>query len=444
MAPVIPIVPSKSIFGSMKEYVADPIGFIGKHQQEFGDIFQFRLAHRKLTVICNPAEVQHILQTNHRNYIKSLAYRKLQLLLGQGLFTSEGEFWLRQRRLAQPAFHKEQIAGYARIISVLTQEMIERWKAHDSLSINTEMTHLTLRIISKTLLGIDIQEQGGTIEEHLPPALKFMIKRITTAFSTPLFLPTQKNRQFKKSVEVLNNLIAGLIAERRALETEKDDLLSKLITAVDGESGQGMTDQQLRDEVMTFFLAGHETTAVTAIWTIYLLDKNREVLQKVRDEITSQAEDDFVNLPYLEMVIKESMRLYSPVWILSREAKGEDKLSGYTIGKGDSVIFSPFLIHRDKRFWQNPEVFYPERFLKEPERYSYFPFGGGPRLCIGNNFAMLELKIILAAIIRNFDFHVTGDKAPGYDFSLTLRPDQELTIKLKPLGVSAQHHIAAK
>lgn len=428
----IPSVPSKSLFGSLRAYVADPISFIARYQKDYGDFFQFKLAHRTLTVICHPSDVQYVLQGNHKNYKKSLAYRKLQLLLGQGLFTSEGDFWLRQRRLAQPAFHKEQIAGYGLEITRLTTEMLSRWKGQQRVNLNTEMTHLTLRIISKTLLGMDIHAEGQLIEKHLPHALRFMIKRITTAFSLPLFFPTEDNRKFKKGVQILNDLISRLIAEKRNQIARGNDLLSVLIAMVDEDSGQGMTDQQLRDEVMTFFLAGHETTAVTAIWTCYLLHQKQEVLSKLQKELRYQEVfNPMTPTPYLDMVIKESMRLCSPVWILSREAIGPDEVGGYSINKGDSLIFSPFLIHRDPRFWEEPEAFRPERFGKEPERFSYFPFGGGPRLCIGNNFAMLELRIILAEIIRNFDFEIESAKTPGYDFSLTLRPDQDLTMVLQ-------------
>jgi cytochrome P450 len=441
LLPVIPKVRTRGVLGDLKAYVANPLTYLDEKQKSYGDIFSFRLAHRNLIVVNHPDYVRHILQDNHRNYRKSLAYRKLKLLLGNGLFTNEGESWLAQRRLAQPAFHKERLNVYMDTMIQEAREMSNRWcTQNDVVPLLQESTLLTLKIISKCLLGIGLNHEGGVVQDHLPYALDFMIKRVTSTLNLPIHFPVRSHLRFKKAVNSLNSLILNIIRDKKTAGAYGDDLLSMLMNAKDEQTGEQMSDKQLRDEILTFFLAGHETTAVTLAWAIYLICNHPEVYEKVKKEaqavfaIEATPMEYLKGLTYTRKVIQETMRLVSPIWVMGREALQDDQLGSYPIAKGTSIIFSPFLIHRHPDFWPDAETFNPERFAentKMPHPFAYFPFGGGPRLCIGNNFALTELQLILGVIFNQFDFELRDKKHPGYQFSLTLRPQNEVYIKLK-------------
>ena len=431
MSKTIPEISSGSIFGHLKSYVNDPLAFLQKHQNEFGDIFTFRVANRRLIFINHPDYIRHVLQENHRNYIKSEAYRKLALLLGDGLFTSDGDFWRSQRRTIQPAFHRDQIKTYAETMHNFSMEMVNRWQQTDEIELTKEMTNVTLRIISKTMLDIELDEKGKTVEEHLPFALKFMVNRITSPIAAPLWIPTKDNQKFKASIKVLDKLILEIIQYKK--ENLSIDLLSQLILLEDEETGKGMTDTQLRDEVMTLFLAGHETTAMGMTWILNHILRDDAIRDKLLKEIKSINNPwDAVQNYFIQNVINEALRMFAPVWILSREATGADKFGDYDIHKGDRIIFSPYMVHRHPEFWQSPEEFTPERFDKDiPHRYAYFPFGGGPRVCIGQHFAIMEMTILLVNILKNFpEMKLKSQEQIGYDYSITLRPDREIMIQL--------------
>lgn len=439
---MIPVARSQKITGHLKEYVNQPLDFLLKKWKAEGDIFKFRLAHRYLIVISHPDYIKHVMQENHMNYKKSLAYRKLKLLLGNGLFTSEGEYWLKQRRLSQPAFHKERIANYFGTMVSFTNLLMDKWTAESKLGnkiyLHKEMTELTLKIISKTLLGIELSEEGKIVEENLPFALNFMIRRVTSTINYPMSLPLKKHTQFKRAVQALYHSIGGIIKNKRLQQDSGMDLLSTLMAVKDEETGERMSDQQLKDEVLTFFLAGHETSAVAVTWAIYLLMQNPEELAKLKSEIDNVLKDEEFNISHLKrlsyttQVIKETMRMVSPVWVLGREALADDQLGRFDVKKGQSIIFSPYLVHRHPDYWESPEAFKPERFTPEREakmhKFAYFPFGGGPRLCIGASFAMMEMQIILSLLIKNFDFTPASNEKPGFNFSLTLRPSTEIEL----------------
>ena len=282
-------IPRKESFkplGETKLYVNDPLGFLERKQAIEGDAFGFRLAHRTIYFINRPEYIHHVLQVNHRNYKKSLAYRKLSLMLGNGLFTSDGDFWLRQRRLAQPAFHRERIEGYFDIIKRHTSDFVAEAKASKRLMLGSEMTRLALKIISEALLGLNLQKQYEVIEEKLPWLMRFMIRRITSGLNVPLWIPTESNRHFQRFSTEIRDMIEAMITDKRA-DPSGNDLLTELINAVDEETGEGMNNQQLTDEVLTFFLAGHETTAVAAFWAMYLLDVNVAAKTRLKEELSS-------------------------------------------------------------------------------------------------------------------------------------------------------------
>ena len=433
MSKSIPEIPSGNFFGHLRAYVNDPLAFLKRSRDIYGDIFTFKVAARRLIFINHPDYIKRVLQENHRNYIKSEAYRKLALLLGEGLFTSDGDYWRSQRRIIQPAFHREQIKTYAQTMHDLSMKMVNTWKENNEIELTSEMTKVTLQIISKSILGIDINNAGQTVEQHLPFALKFMVNRITSPLSAPIWIPTRINQKFKKTKKILDRLIQEIIQYKK--ENLGIDLLSQLILLKDEETGKGMTDDQLRDEVMTLFLAGHETTAMGMTWMLHHILSHNELKKQVlkmvgRIKNPWDAAQDY----NIQNVINESLRIFAPVWILSREAIGSDKLDDFNIHKGDRIIFSPYLIHRHEGYWDFPEEFIYERFDKEvTHRFAYFPFGGGPRVCIGQYFALMEMTILLINILKNFpEMKLQSDEEIKYDYSITLRPDRAIKIDLNP------------
>lgn len=431
----VPVVKSSHLLGNLKPYVGDPYGFLAQKHTDYGEIFKFRLAYRYLHVTADPNHIHEILQEYHRSFIKSLAYRKLTSLLGNGLFTNEGQSWLKNRRLAQPSFHKKMIAQYFEGIKSYGSSMCQEWKSKKEVTLLSEMSQVTLNIICKTLLGIDIGHGGDIVEKHLPYALDYMIKRVTSSINAPMWWPSEKNKKYHKSVAAMNDLIEKIIQEKKN-SGEHADLLSQLMLAVDKETNHKFTEEQLRDEVITFFLAGHETSAVSMAWTIYLLETNPAIKQKFLTEVNNIGEvtlESVQQAPYVEAVIKESMRIYSPIWVIGRESIQDVTLSGgYHLKKGSSIIFSPLYIHRSPKYWENPDVFRPERFLNgaKIKEGSYFPFGGGPRLCIGNNFAMLEMKTLLIMMYQQLNINMQDKTHPDYQYSLTLRPKNEIRLQV--------------
>ncbi len=431
MSTQIPDIPSQSIFGHLREYVRDPLSFLQKHQKLYGDFFTFRVANRQLIFINHPDCIQRVLQDNHRNYKKSEAYRKLALLLGDGLFTSDGEYWRSQRRIIQPAFHRDQIKTYAEVMHEFSMKMIDRWKGEKEIGFTGEMTRVTLQIITKTMLNVDLEKHAAIVEQHLPFALKYMVNRITSPLTAPIWIPTRKNQKFKATVEILDELIREIIQFKK--EHLDIDLLSQLISLENEETGTGMTDSQLRDEVMTIFLAGHETTAMALVWIFNYILRNHEIKSRLVNEIGRIRNPwEGIENYYVHHIINESLRLFTPVWILSRVANDHDYLGECEIKKGDRIIFSPYLVHRHPDFWENPDQFIPERFDEAPShRYAYFPFGGGPRVCIGQHFALMEITILMINMLRHFPgMKLKSIEPVGYDYSITLRPDREIVVTL--------------
>ncbi len=388
-------------------------------------------------LVFHPDGVQHVLQDNHANYTKQTrAFAGLKPLLGNGLLVSDGDFWLRQRRLMQPAFHRQQINTFAEMMIAETDAMLDRWARANQpgkpINVQHEMMRLTLAIVTQALFGSKVGDPDGTLGKNIGILLGDSTFRFDHPFYPPLWAPTGQNRRFKKARAELDRVIYSLIASRRSAAAEQHDLLNLLMAAQDPASGQGMSDTQLRDEVMTLFLAGHETTAVSLSWTLYLLSQHPQVEARLRDELDETLGGrpptlgDLPALSYTRMVLDESMRLYPPAWITERKALADDEICGYSVPAGTTVVVSPFATHRHVHFWTDPEVFDPQRFSAERSagrpRYAYFPFGGGPRQCIGNNFALIEAQLILALIVQRCRLEM----APGWKVEpeplVTLRP----------------------
>lgn len=433
------------IIGVLREVRRDPIRLFMEVARDYGDVVRFRAGPKIVHLLRKPDHVRHVLQENNRVYGRQTpGYEKLSLALGQGLVTSEGELWKRQRRIAQPAFHRERIAHFAAKMTRATEGMLARWEDRPEgqpLDVAIEMMRLTLEIVSMTIFSIDVREEVDRVGNAVTIVLRYIVDRVTSILGFFEEIPTPANRKFKQALAQLDDFIFRAICARRESGADPGDLLSMLMQAKDEETGQGMSDQLLRDELVTMFGAGHETTANALTWTFYLLSTHPAVERKLQEELASvlggRAPDlaDLERLPYLRWVIKESMRIFPPVWTIGRNAIEDDSIDGYLIPKGSIVMASPYVTHRHPGLWPNPEGFDPERFgtaeVAALPRFAYFPFGGGPHQCIGNNFALMEAELVLATVLSRFRL----DLVPGYPVdmepTITLRPRHGMSMVLR-------------
>lgn len=426
------------ILGSVLDVWRDPLGFFVRGAREHGDVVQFRFGHYRYVLLNDPEAIRHVLIDNAKSYQKSRNYDALRLVLGNGLVTSEGEFWRRQRKLAQPGFHKQRLASFAKTMAECTEEMVARWDA-TPFDLHNELMALTLRIVGKTLFSTDLSGEAAAVGEAISVGIKHANDYAESVIRIPPWLPTPNNLRFKHAVRVLDSMVLRIIEERRKNATEGDDLLGMLMAARDDEN-KGMTDRQLRDEVMTLVLAGHETTANALAWTFDLLSRHPDVDRKVFAEARAIdgviGIDDLGRLPYALRVVQESMRLYPPVWVFEREAIADDVIGGYSIPRGTVVAVCPWSLHRNPRYWDNPEGFDPDRFtaseVERRPRTAYLPFATGPRQCIGNAFALMEAQIVLATVARKWRCsHVPGAQSI-VDPKVTLRPRDGLPMTRCP------------
>ena len=424
----IPVLKGYPLVGALPGFRRDALATLLNAAREHGDAVRIDLGPQRFTLLSHPDHVRHVLQQNPGNYVKG--YDKLRALLGDGLVMNEGESWLRQRRLMQPAFHRRRIASFAGVVTAETEEMLGRWDAQRSggrpIDVAREMTRLTQGIIVKTMFGSSVGSEGEKISRSFDVALS----GINLRFLLPLWfgrLPIPANRRFERALATLDEAVHRIIRKRRETQGGADDLLSMLMEARDEGSGEGMSDRQLRDEVMTVYLAGHETTAMALSWCWYLLSKNPESARRVREEVLGVAGDGALGvehlpgLVYTRMVVDETLRLYPSAWLLSRKAIRDDRIGPYLIPAGSMLFLSPFVTHRRPDLWENPEGFDPGRFAPGREdagpRYAYFPFGGGPRQCIGNNFALMEATLIVASVARRYGL----DLVPGREVKVKER-----------------------
>ena len=383
----------------------------------------------------DPADIRHVLQDNARNYHKSPVYDRLREGVGNGLLTSEDAFWLRQRRLAQPAFHRQRVAAMADAMVACTEQMLDRWDGvaaqGGTIDVIEEMMAVTQAIIVRTMFSTDLGEAAEVVNRTWP----LINRRIGETFwSTKLetSLPLPANRRFWRALHELETVVYRIIADRRRSGRDEADLLSMLLSARDEETGGGMDDRQLRDEVMTILLAGHETTSLALAWTYYLLSRHPGTAAGIEEEVDrviAGGRPSFAHVDRLtctRRAIEESLRLYPPAWGFSRQAVGEDEIGGYRVPKGSLVFLIPFVIHRRPNLWPDPERFDPDRFTPEQDaarpKFAYMPFGGGPRGCIGNQFAMVEAQLIVASIAQRFRVELLPDQGIQPEPLITLRP----------------------
>ena len=418
--------------GSFPEFRRDPLAFLTETVHRYGDISRSRFFHVPVWVVNGPELVEEVLSTKAASFMKGRGLQAGRPIFGDGLLTSEGEFWKRQRRLAQPAFHRDRIASYGDAMGAAAERMLAAFRDGETRDVHADFMRLTLEIAGRTLFGLDVSHEAREVGESLEIALSefpSLLNPLNRLFLSRL--PTKRARRLAGAVARLDAVIFRMLGERRARDGDTGDLLSMLLAARD-EDGSGMTDRQLRDEVLTIFLAGHETTAIALSWAVFLLSRDPGARERVEAEADALetgrclAFEDLPRLPFTEAVVKESLRLYPPAWAIGRTALVDVEIGGQVIGKGSAVLVAPWVAHRDGRFFDEPGVFRPERWLDEKikalPRFAWFPFGGGPRVCIGSAFAMMEAVLVLAAVARR----VRLDVVPGHRVepfpSVTLRP----------------------
>ncbi len=440
-APLPPGPKGNLILGVMPEFNRDMLGFI-ERMRDHGDIVRMRFFYLTVHFLYDPDHIEYVLATNARNFIKPRSLRTpfFRRLVGNGLLTSEGEEWKRQRRLAQPAFHRQRISGYGDVMVEYAERMISGWQQDEVRDIHRDMMRLTLEIVVKTLFDADISSDADRVGRVLSTIVKPFASQATLKWILDNRLPTATHRRFNAAAREIDDIVYRLIAERRSNGSDRGDLLSMLLAAQD-EDGSRMSDRQLRDEVMTLFLAGHETTALTLSWAWYLLAQNPEVEKNFHAELDEvlggrlPTVADMPRLQYTERIAKESMRLYPPAFGVGREAVHEFELGGYRIPAKSQLFMFQWAVQRDARYFAEPNRFYPERWTEEftnsLPKYAYFPFGGGPRACIGNYFAMMEVVLLLATIGQRFRFALLPDHTVGLMPAMSLRPTDGIKVVIK-------------
>jgi cytochrome P450 len=419
----------------------DPLAFLTQLSRDHGDVARFRLGPVDVHLVSRPEWIRDVLVTHAHLFHKGRGLERAKRLLGEGLLTSEDPVHLRQRRMMQPAFHRDRIAGYADVMTEHAEKMSGRWRDGETRDVAQEMSRLTLAIVGRTLFDSDVESEA----EEIGAALTTAIGLFGRTFSLPFFqvvdrLPLPSNRRFAKARARIDATIGRLVAERRRAPGGRTDLLTLLVQASDTEGdGTGMTDAQVRDEAVTIFLAGHETTANALTWTWYLLSQNPEAEARLHAEVDALGGPpgfaDLPRLPWTEMVLAESMRLFPPAWIIGRRALADYAVGGYTVPSRSIVVCSQWVTHRDARFFPDPERFDPDRFRPEAKearpKFSYFPFGGGPRVCIGEGFAWMEGVLLLAALARRWRLRLV----PGHPVvpapSITLRPRHGMRVLIE-------------
>lgn len=399
-------------------------------QRDYGDIVTMRYYNFRVFFVSHPDYIEQVLVTDNRKFIKGRILRKNRQLFGNGLLTSEGDFWLRQRRLAQPAFHRARIASYADTMVKFASRIASEWSSGEERDIHAEMMRLTLSIVAKTLFDADVDREAQRVG-HALEAIMHLNSDFRKLLITPTWLPTPRKIRATFATAKLNRIIYRFIDERRATGTDNGDLLSMLLAARD-DDGSRMTNRQLRDESITIFLAGHETTANALSWTWMLLSQNPQVEATLHEELDrvlagrAPTVEDLPDLRYTGHVVTESMRLYPPAWGMARIAIEDAEIAGYPIPKGCGVSLAQWVVHRDPRWFEAPLEFRPERWegdlLKRIPRFAYFPFGGGPRQCIGNNFAVMEATLLLATLAQQFRISLMPGREIIPAASITLRP----------------------
>ncbi len=432
----------RPIVGNLLEFRKDQLGFITRLQGQYDKAFTFYFGKSPMVMFTTPEAVRYVLVEHAKNFIMGEIMQGLRLLLGDGLLTTDGEFHRRQRRLMLPAFHRKRVESYRDAMIDYTERMLEHWQPGQQVDIAVEMQRLTLRIVAKALFDVDLTRESQALGAAFDDAREYPNRRRYSFRALRINLPFTAYGKFVRAKALLDKTVYDIIAQRRETGEDKGDVVSMLLAARD-EDGSALNDVQVRDQLMTLLAAGHETTANALTWTFYLLSQNLEERDKLLTELhsvlngRSPTVEDLARLPYLEMVVKESMRLFPPAWIMGRRAIEDYDLEGYHLPAGSFVLLSPWVIHHKAEYFAEPQRFWPERF--DPEKgeeqppFAYFPFGAGPRMCIGSTFAMMEARLLLATILQHYSPRLVSGHPVVPRPMVTLRTRFGMRMVLEPI-----------
>jgi cytochrome P450 len=437
--------PTFQFFLDLPKFRKDPLGGFFNAALTYGDVVRYRgvwVSHQ----LSHPDHIQHVLQGNVANYRKGRGYKILKLSLGEGLLTSEGALWQLQRKMTQPSFQGQQVTSFVPTMAENATAMLRRWEIHagqkTAFDLVPDFMRLTLNIAAQVLFTTNLEADAESIRRTLDIGRDYSVERAWSIFPPPLSWPTRRNREYRGALANIHGIMDRIIAERRKETARISDLLTMLMEARD-ENGAPMSDKQLRDEVITLLTAGHETTTLALAWTCFLIATRPDVVERMTAETAflngrTPAYDDLMKLRYSRMVVEESMRLYPPVWTLARTAVNEDVIGGYRIAAGSEILIFPYITQRHPKWWQDPDVFRPERFAPENSaarpRYAYLPFGAGPRTCVGLNFAMTEILVVLTMLLQRFRLRLAIDPANvRSDPSVTLQPRPGVPVMLEKI-----------
>ncbi len=412
--------PYTPLVGHISKWRKDPVKLMIESARH-GDVVRLRLPGETY-LLNHPAHVKHVLQDNYQNYCKGWVFDRLKPYFGESLITAEGETWRQQRRRVQPSFKHEHSIEFAPTITKRTGEMLMRWeRAADSgeeLVAYTEMTQLALVIIGDVLFGAELSSDASAMVGAVQTALRVIKARVAALAPLPLWVPTPANLRFRRAMSTLHDGITRISELHRGAARRDDGFFARLMEARDSETGERMSDKQLHEEAIGMLQLGHDTIGETLAWIWYLLSLHPEVERKLHAEVTSVLGDrtprveDLERLTYARLIVHECLRLFPPVWVVPRDAINDDEIGGYRIPAGSTILLCPYLTHRHPAFWHNPEAFDPDRFLPEQAahrpRHAYFPFGGGPRMCMGVDIAMMEILLILSMIVRKYRLHLVS------------------------------------
>jgi cytochrome P450 len=433
------------ILGVLPMLRDDTFNFLKEVSRNYGDIVPLRILMTTAYLLNHPAHVEHVLQKNYRNYRKSPMLGKLRPVLGDGLFMSEGELWTRQRKLIQPSFHKERVDALAERMTDVIVKHLDGWEKHaasgEPFNLSDDTSFLTLEIALQTMFDTGLGGDAAGFAEAMKLIHEASSKRVWNLTGITERFPTKQNRAFNEACAFLRGVVERIIEERRRHPRVSDDLLSILMDARDSDTNEAMSDRQLRDEVMTLMLAGHDTTATMMAWALLILSQHSAHIENLRDEAdmvlagrVPQAAD-VKALDYTRRVLQEIARLRPSFWWFARVAINDDNIAGQPIKAGTTVFISQYLIHTLPKIWEDPEKFDPDRFLPDQimrrSKFAYFPFGAGPRVCVGSGFAMMEMQFALAMILRRFDIEITSEREPEFGNLITLRPTNDIFARVK-------------
>lgn len=423
------------------------INFAMAEWKRLGDVFRMQVGPRTLVALAIPEAIERVLASNRENYVKGKTYDGMRLLTGDGLLTLEGDAWLQRRKMEQPAFHRESIRKLTAVMTRVTDETLQRWRTRfpqgGTFEAHQEMLRLTLEVVGETLFGQPLGEANTEASgQAFTDALHQISSRSNSALQLPLSVPTPGNLRFKKALKLLDEQVYRIIANARAQKDHdaRPSLLGMLLDAKDA-SGQGLTDRELRNEVITLFLAGHETTALLLTWGFTLLGKHPEVVAKMRTEVDTvlggrlPTTEDIPKLSYVRQVVDEILRLRSPTFAVARDTVADDVLAGFRVRAGEVVVPMSYLAHRHPKYWENPDAFVPERFAPENTRgrnqWAYFPFSLGPRMCIGNVFSLVESQVVLSLLLQRTEFELVPGVEAQPDAQITLRPTAPVNVRFR-------------